>query len=296
MKSLDEMTVRAVSNTLCNLYQPDFDPSGLMGFFRRAGVDVPEPFRPFSVNALPSVSFTAFLISLNGSSEFEKILARLASPKEDPENRARHRSTVRKLNEILWAEGLEIVMDGPDPVIKDLETSEQEGRQMVNDNPASPDPVQQPVTNASNEIFVVHGRDLGAKDTVARFLERIKMKPVILQELDDYGNTVIEKFEHHADQVGFAIVLFTPDDIGALKGEFDNAKPRARQNVIFELGYFIGKLGRDGVRVLVKGEVEILTDYSGVLYITMGDNDGWKLRLVQELQSAGYDVDANDAL
>lgn len=295
MKSLDEMTVRAVSNTLCNLYYPDFDPSGLMGFFGRAGVDVPEPFRPFSVNALPSVSFTAFLISLNGSSEFEKILTRLASPKEDPGNRARHRSTVRKLNEILEAENLEIALDGPNPVIRDLETSEPESTQEVNDNPASSDPAR-PVTNASNEIFVVHGRDTGTKDTVARFLERIKMQPVILQELDDDGITVIEKFERHAERVGFAIVLFTPDDIGALKGEFDNAKPRARENVIFELGYFIGKLGRSRVRVLTKGEVEILSDYSGVIRIPMEDNDAWKLHLVRELRRAGYAVDANDAL
>lgn len=92
-------------------------------------------------------------------------------------------------------------------------------------------------------------------------------------------------------------MLFTTDDIGGLKSEAVSAKPRARQNVIFELGYFVGKLGRKRVRVLTKGEeVEILTDYSGVIRIPIEDNYAWKMRLVRELRRAGYAVDANDAL
>ena len=296
MQPLDEMTVRAISNILCLQHRPDFDPNGLMEFFRRADVGVPPPFYPVRPNVLPSVSFTSFLLSPSGSGQFEKILMRLASPKEYAGNRALHRSIVDDLNEILEAEGLEIVLDGPNPVIRDLETGDQEGMQVVRDNPASPEPVQ-PVPNASNEIFVVHGRDLGAKDTVARFLEQVKIKPVVLQELPDLGKTVIEKFEYYAGPSGFAIVLLTPDDTGALKGEGNSTKSRARQNVIFELGYFIGKLGRDRVRVLTKGEeVEILSDYSGVIGIHMDDNDGWEKRLLRELKAAGYDVDANDAL
>ena len=302
MKGLDPVTVSAVAQVIEQRYQTYVTPFTsyptpieVGRFFVRAGITMSEQvLAPLRQGALDSG--TQILNQINGTPDFERVLRRLASPIEYGGVRRRHDRTLRKINEILWAEGLEIVMDGPNPVIRDLETSEPESTQVVNDNPASPDPVQQPVTNTSNEIFVVHGRDLGAKDTVARFLGQIGVRPVILREIPDEGNTVIEKFERHADRVRFAVVLFTPDDKGALSGEIDSANPRPRQNVVFELGYFIGKLGRDRVRVLDKGEVEILSDYSGVIRIPMDDNDGWKLRLVQELQSARYNVDANDVL
>ena len=125
-----------------------------------------------------------------------------------------------------------------------------------------------------------------------RLLRELDLKPVVLQELPNRGRTIIEKFEDYA-QVQFAVGIFTPDDEGALAGDAAPPKPRTRQNVIFEFGYFVGKLGRDRACALVKGEVEIFSDYSGVLYIQMDDSDGWKFKLVQELQSAGYEVDAN---
>ena len=154
-------------------------------------------------------------------------------------------------------------------------------------------------TNAdqtSNKVFLVHGRDDGTKARVARFLERIKLDPVVLQEMPNQGNTIIEKFEHYASTVKFAVALLTPDDEGSLSNETGNPQPRARQNVIFELGYFVGKLGRDRTCALVKGNLEMLSDYSGVIYIRLDDDDGWQMRLIQELKSAGYNVDANDAL
>ena len=146
----------------------------------------------------------------------------------------------------------------------------------------------------TNEVFVIHGRDDGAKQTVARFLEKLGLKPVILHEQPDKGRTIIEKFEEHA-QVGFAIALLTPDDVGALKGNESNLepKPRARQNVIFEFGYFIGKIGRKRVCALVQGDVEKPSDYDGVLYIPLDDSGGWKIELIKELKAAGFDVDAN---
>ena len=97
----------------------------------------------------------------------------------------------------------------------------------------------------TNEVFVVHGRDNGAKDTVARLLTKLGLQPVVLNEQPNEGRTIIEKFEYHALRVGFAIVLLTPDDVGSLQDESSESQPRARQNVVFELGYFIGKLGRD---------------------------------------------------
>ena len=148
---------------------------------------------------------------------------------------------------------------------------------------------------STNEIFIVHGRDEGAKNAVARFIERLDLVPVILSEIPGDGRTIIEKFEEHA-QVGFAVVLLTPDDVGALQDGKNNRKPQARQNVIFELGFFIGRLDRRRVRALVRGEVEIPSDYAGIEYIPLDDSDGWKLRLIQELKSVGFKVDANRAV
>ena len=122
------------------------------------------------------------------------------------------------------------------------------------------------------------------------------MKPVILDEQANRGLTTIEKFESHSD-VGFAVVLLPPDDEGALQGGEESGRHRARQNVIFELGFFIGRLGRERVCALTKGSVmEIPSDYSGVVYIPLDDSGAWRSRLVKELKSAGLDVDANRAL
>ena len=147
----------------------------------------------------------------------------------------------------------------------------------------------------TNEIFVIHGRDNEAMQTVARFLEHLDLKPIILHEQPNQGRTIIEKFEQHA-QVGFAVALLTPDDVGALQEDAPNLKPRARQNVIFEFGYFIGRLGRNRVCALTKGNVEIPSDYDGVIYIPLDDAGGWRMEIVKELKSAGIDVDANRAL
>lgn len=146
----------------------------------------------------------------------------------------------------------------------------------------------------TKEVFIVHGRDEGAREKVARFLERLDLKPVVLHEQPNKGRTIIEKFEDYA-RVGFAVVLLTPDDIGKLKGDEGDFEPRARQNVILELGYFIGQLGRERVCALVKKGVEWPSDYDGVLYIPLDDSGGWEMRLIQELKSAGYDIDANRA-
>ena len=146
-------------------------------------------------------------------------------------------------------------------------------------------------TNTS-QVFVIHGKDHGTRDTVTRFLEDLGLETVILQEQPDQGRTIIEKFEQYA-QCDFAVALFTPDDVG---GSHDNdLQPRARQNVIFEFGYFIGKFGRDRVRALVKGRQEIPSDYSGVMYIPLDESDGWKMLLIREMKSAGFDIDANRA-
>ena len=143
-----------------------------------------------------------------------------------------------------------------------------------------------------SKVFIVHGHDNAAKESVARFVEKIGLKAIILHEQASSGHTIIEKIEENTN-VGFAIVLYTPCDLGASKGEKDHLKPRARQNVIFEHGYLIGKIGRENVCALVKGDIETPTDISGVVYIKMDEGDGWKLAVAKEMKKSGYDVDLN---
>ena len=150
------------------------------------------------------------------------------------------------------------------------------------------------LTAMTKKIFIVHGHDDEMKSAVARLLEKLDFEPIILNEQADQGRTIIEKFEEESD-VGFAVVLMSEeDDMGAEVGSSDY-KPRARQNVILELGYFIGKLGRKNhVCVLKKGNVEVPSDILGVVYKSYSsDDDGWKFYLAKELKAAGYNVDLN---
>lgn len=144
----------------------------------------------------------------------------------------------------------------------------------------------------TNEIFIVHGRDEGVKQAVARFLEKLELRPIILSEQPNGGKTVIEKFEANAD-VGFAVVLLTPDDIGSLDESGAEQKHRARQNVIFELGYFVGKLGRSRVCALYDQTVELPSDIVGVAYVALDGAGAWKFELAKELKAAGYNFDGN---
>ncbi len=147
----------------------------------------------------------------------------------------------------------------------------------------------------SNKIFVVHGHDEIMKQSVARAVEQIGLKPVILHEKPDKGRTIIEKFTDYSD-VSFAIVLLSPDDeLFTIEDSLASGVSRARQNVIFELGFFIGKLGRNKVLVLYKEaeNFQMPTDYSGVLYTPYDSKGSWKYDLVKELKACGFDIDAN---
>jgi predicted nucleotide-binding protein len=144
-------------------------------------------------------------------------------------------------------------------------------------------------------VFVVHGHDEAAKEAAARFVEKLGLHAIILHEQTNEGRTVIEKFERHAD-VRFAVVLLTPDDVGTSACGRDNGRPRARQNVLFELGYFVGRLGRQKVCMLVKGDIEIPSDYGGVLYVRMDKEGMWRVLLAREIKGAGLDIDLNQAI
>lgn len=145
----------------------------------------------------------------------------------------------------------------------------------------------------SKRVFVVHGHDEAAKEKVARFLTKIGFDPIILHEQANAGQTVIEKFEKHGD-VGFAVVLLTPDDVGGAKGK--DMQPRARQNVILELGYFMGRLGRSHVCALKAGDLEVPSDFAGVVYEAMDPAGAWQAALGRELQEAGHEIDWNKVM
>lgn len=147
-----------------------------------------------------------------------------------------------------------------------------------------------------HRIFLVHGHDDSALKGTARFLEKLDQEIIILREQPNCGRTIIEKFEQNAN-VGFAVVLLTGDDRGGtVETLWDEQKPRARQNVIFEMGYFIGRLGRDRVCILYSPGVEIPSDYSGVLYLPLDERGAWRLELAKELKAAGLSIDMNNAL
>lgn len=145
---------------------------------------------------------------------------------------------------------------------------------------------------ANRKVFIVHGHDVGVREAVARFLERAEFIPIVLHEQANQGRTIIEKFESNAD-VGFAVVLLTPDDLGAPAKDRDEWSYRARQNVILELGFFIGRLGRDRVCALRVGDLELPTDILGVVWTPFDQQGAWQVALAKELEAADYKIDWN---
>ncbi len=138
------------------------------------------------------------------------------------------------------------------------------------------------------KVFIVHGHNAEMKEAVARLIERQGIEAIILNEQANKGKTIIEKIEDYSDVAG-AICLFSPDDEGkALRDK--EVKKRARQNVVFEAGYFMGLLGRENVIMIASKEVEIPSDLSGVLYT---DIENWKFSLLQEMKAMGYVIDYN---
>lgn len=145
---------------------------------------------------------------------------------------------------------------------------------------------------SKTEVFIVHGHDDLAKVKAARFIEKLGLKPVILHEQTSSGKTIIEKIEEYSN-VGFGLVLYTPCDKGCKNGDELKLLNRARQNVVFEHGYLIGKIGRENVCALVKDAIEVPNDISGVVYVKMDADESWHLKVARELRSSGYEIDLN---
>ena len=118
------------------------------------------------------------------------------------------------------------------------------------------------------------------------------LRPVILDEQERLGKTIIEKLEEHAYKTWYAVVLLTGDDEGRLKGTGD-LRLRVRQNVILELGLFIGAIKRSRVAILHEPDVELPSDIGGLLFIEFDGGDGWRFKLAKEMGASGLSVDMN---
>ena len=188
--------------------------------------------------------------------------------------------------EQMWNSGKNKLLGLIDTLIYDLEVSkglQKEGK------------IIEKTLSDKSKVFIVHGHDDGAVDKIARFVIKLGFEAIILHEQSSSGDTIIEKIIRYSD-VDFGIVLYTECDIGGIKADPKNLNPRARQNVVFEHGFLIGKIGRDNVVALVKGNVEKPNDISGVVYISLDESDGWKLSLVKEMIASGYNVDMSKFL
>lgn len=158
---------------------------------------------------------------------------------------------------------------------------------IINDKKIEKEKKLVPTSNFdTTKIFIVHGHNGEIKEALARVIENQGLQAIILHEQANQGKTIIEKFERNSD-VGCAVCLFTADDVGNAK-DASEQQARARQNVVFEAGYFIGKIGRERVILLADKDVEIPSDLQGVLYIGTGD---WRFSILKELKKLGYSID-----
>ncbi|TVU88648.1 TIR domain-containing protein [Vreelandella titanicae] len=149
------------------------------------------------------------------------------------------------------------------------------------------------VARNKRKVFIVHGRDNEAKQEVSRFIEKIGLEAIILHEQASVGRTIIEKIEHYSSDADFAIVLYTACDHGRGVHESNqHPRNRARQNVVFEHGYLMAKLGRENVCSLVKGDVETPNDISGVVYVPLDQPGAWKTEVARELRACGYAINS----
>jgi predicted nucleotide-binding protein len=162
-------------------------------------------------------------------------------------------------------------------------------------NPVIPNAVNivatPPITRNKRKVFIVHGRDNEVKQEVSRFIETLGLEAIILHEKANEGMTIIEKIERYSNDADFALVLYTACDHG--RGAHESKFPpknRARQNVVFEHGYLMAKLGRENVCALVKGDIETPNDISGVVYVNLDQYGAWKNDVERELRACGYET------
>ena len=153
-------------------------------------------------------------------------------------------------------------------------------------------------SNVRDEVFVVYGHDENAKIQLEALLRRWHLRPLLLDQLPSQGHTIIEKVEHYANQVQYAVVLATPDDEGYRRNHTEEKKFRARQNVVLELGMMLSKLGRERVAILLKTPdlMEKPSDIDGLIYIPFGDtiDAAAQVILANEMNACGYNIQVSD--
>jgi predicted nucleotide-binding protein len=214
---------------------------------------------------------------------------------DQPELRADHeklRRVATELAEMLVGQGLVDESDVAEALAESTSSPPKAVMSRLAEATAAPAPwphEQPPTVSVDGPIFVVHGHADVLRHELVRVLERATDRDVIvLHEQANAGRTILEKFEAHAASAAYAVVLLTGDDAGGPKG--GAAAPRGRQNVIFELGFFFGKLGRERVAVLLDPEVEQPSDIAGLVYIPADPQGTWKQQLARELSAVGISV------
>jgi len=193
-----------------------------------------------------------------------------------------------------YADRRKFIAEELSPALNFLEfgpTVEMEKKPEVAPAPSTPGMFSQSPPAPKKKVFIVHGRDNEAKQEVSRYIESLNIDVIILHEQASSGMTIIEKIEHYAQDADFAIILYTACDLGHCIHETKvHPKNRARQNVVFEHGYLMAKLGRENVCALVKGEIETPNDINGVVYVDLDQAGAWKLEINKELKACGYKI------
>jgi len=180
---------------------------------------------------------------------------------------------------------------------KQIEDDEQISGRITRKSVDEAEPQAGQVSSSSKHlasVFVVHGHDDSTLHQVMRLLAQMGIRGIVLREEPSQGRAIIEKLEHYSD-VGFAVILMTADDLGGSAEEVSRGRhrPRARQNVILELGYFAAKLGRKRLCVLKEDGVEEPSDILGIVYTEIDRSGAWRLTLGKELKAAGFNIDLN---
>ena len=177
-----------------------------------------------------------------------------------------------------------------DAAIKEVQTSPNNRSTVLEDYEDSSVSGKDGSDNNMKKIFIVHGRNERHKFEVSNFIrDATGFRPTILADVASEGDNLLDKLTRYVDDSNFAVVIMSGDDFGYLASESDDRKKlRARQNVVFELGFCIAKLGKKNVAVLHEEDVDIPSDFNGVVYIPLSQN--WKMGLVRELKAAGIDA------
>ncbi len=158
---------------------------------------------------------------------------------------------------------------------------------------ATPDNAGKAAERAKCRVFIAHGHAHEHLTTVKEFLRALDLDPIVMTEKARSGATVIEQLTALGD-VDYAVILMTPDDMGGLaSAPPETYRPRPRQNVLLELGYFVGRLGRQSVGVLTAPDLELPSNLHGVLHTKLDEGGRWRFDLTKELRAAGLPVDAN---